>query len=131
MTSYSCSNDFHGHSYSPLCRVESNSEDPHLVFSLPMFRVRIHIWLKALHCASPLKSLFHLPGTCEPTEGANLSSGSSAWKTPGPPPSNFTYTCECEEPQTCSPGPETDMEEIQATDIQGPPRAQESQENHR
>ncbi|MED6234425.1 hypothetical protein ATANTOWER_029753 [Ataeniobius toweri] len=37
---------------------------------------------------------------------------------------------ECDEPQTCPPGPGTDMQEIRATDIQRPPRAQESQENH-
>ncbi|MEQ2302973.1 hypothetical protein AMECASPLE_012060, partial [Ameca splendens] len=38
---------------------------------------------------------------------------------------------ECEEPQTRPPGPGTDTEEIQATDIQRPLRAQEPQENHR
>ncbi|MEQ2253347.1 hypothetical protein ILYODFUR_031132 [Ilyodon furcidens] len=38
---------------------------------------------------------------------------------------------ECEEPQICPPGPGTDTEEIRATDIQRPPRAQEPQENHR
>ncbi|KAK5602294.1 hypothetical protein CRENBAI_014178 [Crenichthys baileyi] len=37
---------------------------------------------------------------------------------------------ECEEPQTCPPGPRTDMEEIRATDIQRPPRTQEPQDNH-
>ncbi|MEQ2305393.1 hypothetical protein AMECASPLE_037387 [Ameca splendens] len=37
---------------------------------------------------------------------------------------------ECEEPQTRPPGPGTDTEEIRATDIQRPPRAQEPQENH-
>ncbi|XP_047242554.1 uncharacterized protein LOC124881098 [Girardinichthys multiradiatus] len=37
---------------------------------------------------------------------------------------------ECEKPQTCPPGPGTDMEEIRATYIQRPPRAQEPRENH-
>ncbi|KAK5599833.1 hypothetical protein CRENBAI_015083 [Crenichthys baileyi] len=32
---------------------------------------------------------------------------------------------ECEEPQTCPPGPGTDTEEILAKDIQRPPRAQD------
>ncbi|MEQ2279187.1 hypothetical protein AMECASPLE_006831 [Ameca splendens] len=36
----------------------------------------------------------------------------------------------CENPHTCPPGPGTDTEEIQATDIQRPPRAQEPQGNH-
>ncbi|MEQ2238223.1 hypothetical protein ILYODFUR_031044 [Ilyodon furcidens] len=49
-------------------------------------------------------------------------------------PSGFSIkicNSECEEPQTRPPGPGTDTEEIQATDIQRPPRAQEPQENHR
>ncbi|KAK5605918.1 hypothetical protein CRENBAI_003653 [Crenichthys baileyi] len=37
---------------------------------------------------------------------------------------------ECEEPQTCPPGPGTDTEEIRATDIQRLPRGLEPQENH-
>ncbi|MEQ2169659.1 hypothetical protein GOODEAATRI_027459 [Goodea atripinnis] len=37
---------------------------------------------------------------------------------------------ECEEPQTCAPGPETDTEEIQATDIQRPCHRTGTQENH-
>ncbi|MED6249605.1 hypothetical protein ATANTOWER_016866 [Ataeniobius toweri] len=37
---------------------------------------------------------------------------------------------ECEEPQTRPPGPGTDKEEIQATNIQRPLRAQEHRENH-
>ncbi|MEQ2229797.1 hypothetical protein ILYODFUR_022510 [Ilyodon furcidens] len=41
------------------------------------------------------------------------------------------HNSECEEPQTHPPGPRTDTEEIQATDIQRPLRAQEPQENHR
>ncbi|MED6264803.1 hypothetical protein CHARACLAT_018865 [Characodon lateralis] len=32
---------------------------------------------------------------------------------------------ECEEPQTCPHGPRTDTEEIRATDIKRPPKAQE------
>ncbi|MEQ2305691.1 hypothetical protein AMECASPLE_000588 [Ameca splendens] len=43
-------------------------------------------------------SLLQLPGTCEPKEGTNLSSGSPACKTPACPPSNFTYTT-CKETQ--------------------------------
>ncbi|MED6278489.1 hypothetical protein CHARACLAT_024443 [Characodon lateralis] len=38
---------------------------------------------------------------------------------------------ECEDPQTCPPGPGTDTEEIQALEIQRPPRVQKPQENHR
>ncbi|KAK5606225.1 hypothetical protein CRENBAI_025030 [Crenichthys baileyi] len=37
---------------------------------------------------------------------------------------------QCEEPQTCPAGPEVDTEQIGATDIQRPPRAQEPQEDH-
>ncbi|MEQ2241382.1 hypothetical protein ILYODFUR_024726 [Ilyodon furcidens] len=37
---------------------------------------------------------------------------------------------ECEEPQTCPPGPRTDAAEVRAIDIQRPPRAQEPQKNH-
>ncbi|MEQ2226501.1 hypothetical protein ILYODFUR_028086 [Ilyodon furcidens] len=42
-----------------------------------------------------------------------------------------TCNSECEELQTHPPGPWTDTEEKQATDIQRPLRAQEPQENHR
>ncbi|MEQ2225170.1 hypothetical protein ILYODFUR_014866 [Ilyodon furcidens] len=37
---------------------------------------------------------------------------------------------ECEEQRTCPPGPETDKEEIRATDIQRPTREQDPRENH-
>ncbi|MED6249183.1 hypothetical protein ATANTOWER_010565 [Ataeniobius toweri] len=57
-----------------------------------MFQAPVRIWLKTLHCASPIKRLLQLPGTCKPKEGTNLSSGSSACKTPACPCSNFTYT---------------------------------------
>ncbi|MEQ2298962.1 hypothetical protein AMECASPLE_010526 [Ameca splendens] len=35
-----------------------------------MFRAHVRIWLKALHCVFPTKSLLQLPGTCEPKEGS-------------------------------------------------------------
>ncbi|MEQ2289507.1 hypothetical protein AMECASPLE_033756 [Ameca splendens] len=37
----------------------------------------------------------------------------------------FKQICnsECEEPQTCPPGPETDTEEIRAIDLQRPPQS--------
>ncbi|KAK5601358.1 hypothetical protein CRENBAI_000798 [Crenichthys baileyi] len=41
------------------------------------------------------------------------------------------FNSECEEPQIRPPGPGTDIEEIRATDMQRPPRAQEPQKNHR
>ncbi|KAK5603749.1 hypothetical protein CRENBAI_001622 [Crenichthys baileyi] len=38
---------------------------------------------------------------------------------------------DCEEPQICPPGSKVDTEEIGATDIQRPPKAQEPQKDHR